>query len=139
MYVDARMVYLAFQGTNLIAFYLYNIYKFSEDTLVVQTIISDVMIGIVGILLVTYYTDIFFITFYMLLNVALILGNYTDGITEKELITYISMSSFSLLSIVYSIIKYGVLIWGDSSIDSIEENLAQTFTKGVYKLSITSL
>ncbi len=140
MYVTARLVYLAFQETNLISFYLYNIYNFSEETLIIQTIISDVIIGIVGVLLLTYFTDVFFIGFFMFLNLGLMLGNYSNGVSSKELITYICMSAFSLLSIIYSIIKYGSLVWGDSSIDSFEESLEHTLTKkGVYKLSLTTL
>jgi hypothetical protein len=139
MYVTARLVYLAFQETNLIAFYLYNIYQFTDDTLIILTIISDVIIALVGVLLLTYYTDIFYIGFFMFLNLGLILGNYTNGVSSKELITYISMSAFSLLSIIYSIIKYGSLIWGDKSIDTFEESLGHTLNKGVYKLSLTTL
>lgn len=72
---------------------------------------------IIGILLITYFTDIFFLAFYMFVNVGLILGNYNYGLSDKELVAYTVLSSFSLLCTIYSIIKYKSLIWGESSIN----------------------
>lgn len=76
------------------------------------------------------------------MNIGLICGNKTEGLTDKEQIAYISLSSFSLISVVYSILKYGKKIFGEESIEVIQIGEKEDFEKKekhfLHKLSIMS-
>jgi len=119
-----------------LSFYLFNYWKFAETTIIVQVIIFEVAICIIGLILITYYADIFFQTFFMILNLGLLTGNYNDGLSYSELITYWSLSAFSIVCLIYSIIKKKNKIWGD---DSYSENFQDLINQErICKLSITS-
>lgn len=141
-YVDVCIIFSSFQIVHLLVFYLFTISDSSESAMIILTIMSDSLICVTGLLLITYYKDIFFLVAYIGMNIGLICGNNTGGLSDKEQIAYISLSSFSLISIVYSILKYGRKIFGEESIEVIQIGEKEDFEKKeknfLHKLSIMS-
>lgn len=141
-YVDVCIIFSSFQIVHLLVFYLYTISDSSESAMKILTIMSDSLICVTGLLLITYYKDIFFLLAYIGMNIGLICGNSTDGLSDEEQIAYISLSSFSLMSVIYSILKYGRKIFGEESIEVIQIGDKEDYEKKeknfLHKLSIMS-
>lgn len=141
-YVDVCFIFCCFQIVHLLVFYLYNISLSDENVMIILTILSDSLLCVTGLLLVTYYRDIFFLTAYIGMNIGLICGNGTGGLTNKEQIAYISLASFSLTCIVYSLLKYGRKVLGEETIEVIQVGHNEDFEKKekhfLHKLSIMS-
>ena len=113
IFVIIRFVFGFYQITNAISYYLYNLFLYSDSSLEIFLILSNCIQCIIGILLLTYFLDIFFLIFFILLEIGLVV---TKGISKPKIYTYIALSSFSFLTILYFILKYRTkILWNMSN------------------------
>lgn len=116
IYTTMRMVFSFFQIINGMCFYIFNLYFYSEQIVGIFTLMSNCIVCYTGILLMVYYTDIFFLTFFIHLNLGFVLSNYTQGLGTKEYGTNIGLCCISFLCIIYMISKYKLKVFGEQDI-----------------------
>ena len=119
IFSDMRIVFISFQIINGFCFYLFNLYKYTDFTLEVVYIFFLSVFFLVGILLITYFKDIFFMLIYILMTLGLILGDSTGGLSSHELIASIALLFFSILIVSYISIMYKDRIWGEIPFENI--------------------
>lgn len=115
LYTDMRIVFNCFQLINGFFYYLFNLMYFYDLTIQIWGIALNCLLFLVGIMLITYFNDIFYMIIYSMFNIGLMTGGNTGGLSIREFCTCLSLFSMSILVILYVLVKYKEKIWGDKS------------------------
>lgn len=113
LFTVLRIGLLSFQIINGFCFYLFNLYNYTNLTLTIYIVVLDSILLIVGILHITYFRDVFLLVVYMILNLGILIGNSTGGLSVIEFVSCLSLISFSIIILIYVIVFYKESIWGD--------------------------
>lgn len=67
----------------------------------------------------TYFKDVFYLVIYLLLEIGLIMGNKTGGLSSRELMSSMGLAGFSVCCVIYFIVTQREKVWGEQSFEDI--------------------